>query len=433
LLDHEPAHLESLGMKRRLPVGAMLSKPVKGAMPIYTVDDSRTPPRYHMQIQSYVSSLPEPSPRAQVEDYLDGMRRKGAAPTVISNAPIAVDNLDGQLLWTSTDLGEGIVAVQGWLVIQIGEFDFLVASALCAGPQFPEARPALEACFASISLEDRRQVASDRSERLRRGNAVLGALTPAALRELCTAEPRMYRVYAPDESGREQEIGYYQVTVLAANMSDASGEAQIPHRDDGTGLLVLVQGRTIVNRDTGEFADTESRFWSAFDRSSEAWSSRVTQRGGKNAPRSFAQTGLRAPAGLGNPRQKLLVINADAQSRTREEREWVVPTGIYLSQAETLVLGELLPRDGSSNGDFAYYAFDPRSMQMPQRVETWTPAADGQWMLVTQPGLDEPAEVTLHDSRGRRIRRSEPDGVVTEHCSASEVDRLWKSQGLPSR
>ena len=426
-------HFESFGMKLRLPKGAMLSKPVKGAMPVYTVDDSRTPPRYHMQIQSYVSSLAAPSPRGQVEDYLENMKRKNAGATVISSQPWTADGIDAHLLWTSTDLGDGVVAVQGWLVIQVGEFDFLVANALCAGAEFASIRGALEACFRSISLEDRRQSAADRSERLRRGNAILAALTPERLRALCNEPPRMYRVHGTDEKGRDLEIGYYRVSVFGANMSDASGEQPVTHRADGHGILVLVQGRTIVDRDSGKVADTEGRFWSAFDRGSEAWSTRVTQRSDKGPAQGFAQTGLRSPKGLGNPRQTLLVINGDAQSRTRDEHEWVVPTGIYLSQAETLLLGELLPRDGSCNGDFAYYAFDPRSMQMPQRVETWTPAADGQWMLITQPGLDEPAEVSLHDTMGRRSRRSEPDGIVTEFCEASEIERLWKAQALPTR
>ncbi|MSR28937.1 MAG: hypothetical protein EXS03_05080 [Phycisphaerales bacterium] len=433
LLEPTPSLLESLGMRIALPKGAILSKPVKGAMPIYTVDDSQSPPRFHMQIQPFVSSLADPSPEAQVADYLASMQRKGANATVLANVPWPNERVGGHLLWTSTDLGEGVVAVQGWLVLQTGPFDFIVASALLAGRGSDEVRPLIEACFRSISLDDLGQIAANRTERLRRGNAILSALTPESLRTLAASQGRLYRVFRRLDGGTEQEIGYYRVSAHAGTMSDASGEGPVRVSENPSGFLVLVQGRTIVDAESGRYADTEGRFWSAFDRGSEAWSSRVTERGGKAPERSFAQTGLRSPQGIGNPRQKLLVINADAQSRTRDEHEWIVPTGIYLSQAETLLLGELLPRDGSCTGDFAYYAFDPRSMQMPQRVETWASAAGGQWMLVTQPGLDEPAEVTLHDEAGRRVRRTEPDGIVTEVCTPDEIQRIWRSKGLPGQ
>ncbi len=433
LLERDAVVLESLGVRISLPKGAILAKPVKGAMPIYTVDDSQSPPRFHLQIQPYVSSLVDPTPEAQVADYLTSMQRKGAKAEVLANVPWLADRVGAHLLWTSTDLGEGVVAVQGWLVLQTGPFDFIVVSALSARNEFDAIRPTLEACFRSISLEDLERTASERSERLRRGNTILEALTEQSLRALCGNTPRVYRVYRVDDNGAEVEIGYYRVAVLCANMSDASGEKPVANSEEATGMLVLVQGRTVVDAERGRFADTESRFWSAFDRGSEAWTSRITERGAKDPDRSFAQTGLRSPKGIGNPRQKLLVINADAQTRTRSENEWVVPTGIYLSQAETLLLGELLPRDGTCSGEFAYYAFDPRSMQMPQRVETWTPSAEGQWMLVTQPGLDEPAEVTLHDSQGRRVKRTEPDGIMTQACDLAELERIWKAKGLPTR
>ncbi len=432
-MEQEPVLLESLGLRLFLPKGAVISKPVKGAMPIYTVDDTQVPPRFHLQIQQYVSSLPDPSPEVQVKDYLDSMQRKGANAKVLANVPWIADRVPAHLLWTSTDLGEGVIAVQGWLIMQTGPYDFIVTNALCAGREFQAIRPTLEACFRSMSLDDLEKTAGERSERLRRGNAVLSALTEEALRAIGTTKSRDYRVFGRNDKGAEVEVGYYRISTACGNMSDASGERPIEKHENPAGLLVIVQGRTIVNAEEGRFADTESRFWTAFDRGSEAWSSRVTERGGKEPERSFAQTGLRSARGLGNPRQTLLVINADAQSRTRDETEWVVPTGIYLSQAEVLLLGELLPRDGSCTGSFSYYAFDPRSMQMPQRVETWTPSANDQWLLVTQPGLDEAAEVSTHDPSGRRVRRSEPEGIVTELREISEIEGIWRAKGIPTK
>ncbi len=433
-LDADKITLESLGIRFRPISGAILTKPVTGAMPIYTVDDSRDPPRYHLQIQTLVSGLSEPNPQSQVTEYLESMRKKNQKFTVLVNEPWIHPKTDGHILFTQTDLGEGVLAVQGWLIFQTGPFEFLVVNTLTSRDDFLEIRSTLEESFHTIEFDDLQQIAAKRVERLRSGNELLQAMTPEKMKSLCGGEPRLFRVWQSGENGQENEIGYYRVTVLAGMLSDASGENPPKTSENPTGLLVLVQGRTIVDAATGRFSDMEARFWSAWNHESEAWTSRVTERGGKLKEKSIAQTGLRSPRATGNPRQVLTVINGNAQSRTRDEKEWTVPNGIYLSQAELLVLGELLPRDEKQPAlNFAFYAFDPRSMSMPQRVDNWTRALDGQWMLISQPGLDESAEITWHDANGRRVRRSEPGGFTTELCLPRQLQQIWSAKGLQTR
>lgn len=433
-LDANILVLESLGIRFRPISGAILTKPVTGAMPIYTVDDSSDPARYHLQIQTLVSGLSEPSPQAQVNEYLESMRKKNQKFTVLLNEPWIHPKADGHILFTQTDLGEGVIAVQGWLILQTGPFEFLVVNTLTSREDFLAIRSALEESFHTIELDDLEKLAAKRVNRLRSGNDLLQAMTPEKMKALCGAEPRLFRVWQAVDGGQEKEIGYYRVTVLAGTLSDASGENPLKTKENPTGLLVLVQGRTIIDPATGRFSDMEARFWSAWNHESEAWTSRVTERGGKLKEKTIAQTGLRSPRATGNPRQVLTVINANAQSRTRDEKEWTVPSGIYLSQAELLVLGELLPRDEKQAAlNFAFYAFDPRSMSMPQRAESWTRATDGQWMLVTQPGIDESAEITWHDANGRLIRRSEPGGFMTEICLPRQLQQIWTGKGLQIR
>ena len=433
-LDKDNLVLESLGIRFRPISGAILTKPVTGAMPIYTVDDARDPPRYHLQIQTLVSGLSEPNPQAQVNEYLDSMRKKDQKFTVLVNEPWIHPKTDGHILFTQTDLGEDVLAVQGWLILQTGPFEFLVVNTLTSREDFLAIRSTLEESFRTIELDDLQQIAAKRVDRLRSGNELLQAMTPEKMKAICGSEPRLFRVWQSGENGQEREIGYYRVTVLAGVLSDASGENPPKIRENPTGLLVLVQGRTIIDAATGRFSDMEARFWSAWNHESEAWTSRVTERGGKLKEKSIAQTGLRSPRATGNPRQVLTVINGNAQSRTRDEKEWTVPSGIYLSQAELLVLGELLPREEKQAAlNFAFYAFDPRSMSMPQRVDSWTHATDGQWMLITQPGLDESAEITWHDASGRRVRRSEPGGFTTEVCLPRQLQQIWSGKGLQIR
>lgn len=403
-------------------------------MPIYTVDDSQDPPRYHLQIQTLVSELMEPSPQAQVEEYLKSLKKRDAKFTVLVNEPWIHSDVLGHYLLTKTDLGEGIVAVQGWLILQTGPFDFLVFNSLSSGVDFETIAPALEASFRTIGLENMAEMAAARTARLRRGYEILQSITPEKLKSLCSAEPRLYRVWQTDDRGQEHEVGYYRVSVRGGTLSDASNDADGQESGDPTGILVTVQGRTIVDSQVGRFADMDARFWCAWDRSSEVWSSRITERGGKKAPKSIAQTGVRPQQSPGAQRQILTVIDANAQTRTRDEKSWTVPIGLYLSQAETLVLGELLPRVEKQDAvNFAYYAFDPRSNGMPQRVENWMATSTGGWVLVTQPGLDEAAEITTHDDRGRRVRRTEPGGFMTEWCLPRQLEQIWSEKGLPTR
>ena len=123
-------------------------------MPIYTVDDSSDPARYHLQIQTLVSGLSEPNPQAQVNEYLESMRKKNQKFTVLLNEPWSHPKADGHILFTQTDLGEGVVAVQGWLILQTGPFEFLVVNTLTSREDFLAIRSALEESFHTIELDD---------------------------------------------------------------------------------------------------------------------------------------------------------------------------------------------------------------------------------------------------------------------------------------
>ncbi|MSR44960.1 MAG: hypothetical protein EXS15_06355 [Phycisphaerales bacterium] len=433
-LDQDAMALDSLGVRFRAPKGAILTKPITGAMPIYTVDDSQDPTRFHMQIQTLVSELADPTPSSQIAEYLASLKKRNENFTVLLNAPWVHSTARGHYLLTRTDLGGGVIAIQGWLVLQTGPYDFVVFSLLSSELEFQNIRPTLEASFRTIEFGDLERIAAARVARLRKGSEWLASLTPKLLESVCTNEPRLYRVWHADPHGKEQEIGYYRVTVMAGKMADASGEQPPAKSDNPTGMLVLLQGRTIIDASTSRFADTEARFWTSWDRGSEAWTSRVTERGGTLSEKSFAQTGIRSPSGVGNPRQTLKVINGNAQSRTRDEQEWIVPTGLYLSQGETVIIGELLPRaEGQAPLNIACYAFNPQSMTMPQRIDTWTRTSEGHWMLLTQPALDEPADIAWHDSKGRRIRRTEPDGISTELCLPRQLQQIWSDRGLSTR
>jgi len=433
-LDVEYLDLASFGIRLRAPKGAQLSKPIVGDMPIYSIDDGASPPRFRMQVQALVSSLATPTPAAQVDEYLRGMKDRGQAFTILANEPWTSARVPAHYLLTSTDLGDGLIAVQGWLILQTGEFDFVVFTLLSSGIDFDGVRPLLEASFRTIELADMERLAGERRARLVAGSELLTALTPERLRALCGTPPRLYRVWRKGQNGSEEELGYYTITVLPGVMNDASCDRPPSMPKDPTGILVVLQGRTLVDAGTQRVSDLEARFWSAWDHGSEAWTSRVTERGGQLPDRSLAQTGIRGERNEGNPVQLLTVVLGNKESRMRDEQQWTIPIGVYMPQAVSLVLGELLPRaDDAVPLEFSTYCFDPALLSMPQRTDSFTRMQDGRWMLVTQPGLDEPTTITWFDAAGKRVKRTEPGDITTELCLPRQLQEIWLQKGLPQQ
>lgn len=405
---------------------------------MYGIDDGMDPPRFRFQMQPLVSTLPKPTPELQVEQYLESAREKGQAFAVLRNEARTIGGQPARILYTSTDLGNGVTAIQGWLVIQLGEFDFIVASVISSGIDFRAADPLLEQCFATIGFEDLRQLAASRNARVEAGARLLGTITPERMKAIADGSWRLYRTTRPDASGSMIEVGYYEVQASPGNLEDASSSADVQRderrasKGDPTGVLVTVRGRTVIDPTLKRVADTDARFWVSWDRGSEAWTVRVTERGG-GPERTYGQMGLRMAQDVGNPKPKLIVVDSDADQRTRNERRWTVPDGVYLSQAEQLVLGRLLGDGAPPAGDVSYYCFDARTSRMPQRVESWTRTGDGSWLAVTRPGVDEDPEVLSHDAQGWRKRRTEPDGTVTEASDLESIRRAWAAKGLPVR
>jgi hypothetical protein len=430
--------LESLGVTIRVPAGARVTKITGGGLPVYGIDDGMDPPRFRFQLQPLVSSLPRPTPELQIEQYLASAQEKGQTFRTLRNEARTIGGQPARILYTATDLGEGVTAIQGWLVIQLGEFDFIVATVISSAVDFPSADPLLERCFATIGFEGLRELATARNARIEAGARLLASITPERVRQVADGSWRLFRTTRPDASGAMVEVGYYEVQASPGNMEDASSSADVQRDEkratasEPTGMVVTVRGRSVIDATLKRVADTDARFWVSWDRGAEAWTVRVTERGG-GPVRTYGQMGLRTAQDVGNPKPKLIVVDSDADQRTRNERRWTIPEGAYLSQAEQLVLGRLIPDGATPTGDISYYCFDARTSRMPQRVESWTRSGDGTWLAVTRPGIDEDPEVMSHDAKGWRKRRTEPDGTVTEATDLESIRRAWVSKGLPLR
>ena len=134
-------------------------------------------------------------------------------------------------------------------------------------------------------------------------------------------------------------------------------------------------------------------------------------------------------------RATLDVIHSLKEKFTREPTRWTVPNSAYLSQPEALLLGSLLPRDGSFQGEMASYFYDSTSRRLSQRLDRWLEATDGSgtWLLTTQRVLEIASTVQRFDAQGRRIERTESDGTLTRRIDPDDLRKLWQSKGLLAR
>jgi hypothetical protein len=442
-LAEAPLDAEGLGFSMRVPAGCTV-RIERGRSLSYLLAEDAEQPAWRVRATSITASKPGTTARSQCEDYLAEVRTRDPKVEVLVNEPFLADAREGHVVYLAVPLETGGRGIMGMLALPSAPDAYLAFSMLIVDGSFASVRPLLERSFATIAVRDVAKAAAEDLDLLVRGAELVGAITEQKLRATIDSEPRVYRMWRTDDTGARQDYGYMVIRVREGRQGevDASKDpAKFKGEDNEAGLLASIDARIVVNNDPTHTVDAQSRYFVRWDRAAEAWSIRTTERQ-KRASRSSAQTGLRLAPSAGAPRPVLQVITASRDGMTREPQEWAVPPA-YLSQAELIVLGELLPRDAvaadsastiaASPGAgllFKDYAFDQREQKLPQRHEKWTRTATG-WRLETRQGSSPAMTVQEFDGRGKRVRRTDVDGSVTELIKLEDLRALWKSKGLP--
>ncbi len=403
----------------------------------FEVVDSLPNPRWWLRFQSLTSSKAGLSAADQIQAYLETLKKNKKEFTVRIDEPLTPKGAsgEGRLLVIESPIGDGAVGISGWLIAPTGSDRFLTCSIVAPADSANEVVPALRKAFTEMELTPRDAVIAAKKERMDRG-AKMVAFSKEALQQTVASEPTLYRIYRPaTEKGEARELGWMSVRVIEGRRGevDATRDPKSLHGEDNEeGLLVILDAKSILNNDARHTMDTQVRYWMAWDRLSEVWSVRSTERQG-DASRTSGQTGVRTPTRPGDPRPMLRVINSISERQTRDPLEWQVPPN-YISQAELVVLGKLLPKDDPAPPTFSSYAFDPKSTGLPQRTDTWKRNGDGTWTLETRLGTSASPLVQTFDENGERLKRVDvdPDGtIVTERIESSQLRALWKRKGLP--
>lgn len=435
--DQEWLEAEPLGLRFQPPTPAFAKAETVDGVFRYEVVDSEREPRWWLRFQILVSSRSGLSARDQITAYLDTLTRNGKPFTIRLDEKIrpagAID--EGILLIIEAPVGDGSTGLTGWMLLPTAPDRFLAASIAMPLSAFDAMLPQLRAAFAGMQVTALQEIEAARKARMAEGERVL-SFGPDALRAAIQEEPLIYRIYRPASSGSQEiELGWLTVRTVAGQRGEvdpARDAKSYRGADLEPGLLVILDAKSLVSPDGRNVVDTQTRAWMAWDRSSELWSTRSTQRQGP-ASRTTAQTGIRTAARPGQPRPRLEVINSVAERQSRDQADWVVPPN-YLSQAELLVLGKLLPRSETGQREFASYAFDPRSNGLPQRSDLWRRNDDGTFTLETRIGGSSQPLIQTFDASGERIRRIDEDAagvIVTERIDLDALRTLWRRKGLP--
>ena len=426
-----PLEADLLNFAMRVPTGTSV-RIERGPSPSYLLAEASDNPRWRMRAASLRASKLATTAQSQCQDFLDELKAKGQQFAVLLDEPRTIAGRQAHLFYISVPIEGGGSGISGTLMVPTGTDQYLVFSLVALEEGFARTRALLDKSFATLSLVDKSAVLDERATLLGRGEAIVASISSAALRATITKEPLFYRMWKPDEKGTPQEVGYVIIRVREGKRGevDASKAADSLKGDEAeAGLLALVDARVIVNNDATHTLDVQSRYFLVWDRSSEAWSMRSTQRQRANS-RSSAQTGVRSAPTTGAPRPTVKVISASRDGMTRDPIEWPVPPA-YLSQAELVVLGQLMPRTEKVESiEFLDYAFDQRDQKLPQRRETWSRTTTG-WKLETRIGSSPEVLVQEFDKDGVRVRRVDADGTVTERITLEELRKLWNAKGLP--
>lgn len=432
LLDPNPFVAESIGLKVHFPAGAAVVAEKVSAQLAISVSDAAEIPAWSMRIQPVSATRAQATAATLVDDLLQDLKARRVDFTPISNAAVVIGGTMGQLAYIRQSGPDGQRIVSGWLVLPSGPQSFLVFAIQCLEGAFDTAKPIFDASFASIEIQSVEEIASQRLTRLEAGRAMLEGVTKEKLKSLVGAR-QWLRIYKTKPDGKTSEVGCSMMEVLEGKRRDVNEQRSARGKgNDAEGLLVRIQGRIVIDAARREYYDSMALYWMAWDQSEEEWSVVGTHRQGE-AAQSEAESGVRERREALTPRPRLIVIKSDRATNARTPSEWHVPE-VYLSQPLGWVLARLMPAGISDRREFAFYAYNFSSTepQLTQRLDVWEPAGDGtgNYRMTTRLSSDTAPIVSIYKPDGSLVRRTHPDGAVTEPISIEELHRLWKSKGL---
>ena len=429
-LQRDFTAFSAIGASMRLPAGSVVNRLSAEEFPAWEVLSGGLGAEWRLRVEQVWAPDPAADCAAQARNALQGLGAGGTQVKVLSERPGTVSGCESRTLWASATRGDA-TTIAGWLLVRTGDGIFVSLATATTARDFAEAQSTLERSFATLKVVDPRAIQAERDAAIERGQAFLQALTPQRVQALADGTSRVRRLWRPAADGSQEELGWVETRMQRAPRSSAGrrGPSVLnapAEREEG--LLVTIIARTLATDGTDR-VETRANYWVSFDLQSEAWSVRSEQKGAGPRQR-FEQIGL-LPRTEGPPGSATLIVATDTGSGMGEPATWSRPPAAYLPQAIALALGRTLPQDGSAPADLAFYALDPASGRLCQRLVSWSrdPSAS-RWNLRVRNTPDTAPTLEVIDGSGQLLRRQESDGSCMEPSTPAEIERRWRALGL---
>jgi hypothetical protein len=429
-LEPQATQFTAIGASIRLPRGASAERLLAEEFPAWQVLSPAGGPEWRLRIEQVWAPDPNTDCAGQIRAGLEGLGLGGMQVKVLSERAGTVSGCESRSAW-ATVTGPGGSRIAGLLVVRTGDGVFASIATSMPTERFAETEALLERSLATLQVVDPRAIQVEREAAIERGQAFLKSLSKERLRALADGTSRVRRLWRTDEDGEPEELGWVEVLLRPAPRSSAgrSGPAVLDRPSEREeGLLISMIARTTA-ADGTDRVETRANYWIAWDLGSEAWTVRSEQKG--SGPKSrFEQVGMLPRAD--GPQDPVLMVATDVGAGMAEPATWRRPPVAYLPQGLALVLGSLLPQNETAPSNMVFYALDPATGRLCQRLVRWSrdPDTQGTWKLEVQNTPDTPASAEWFDPQGRLVKRQEADGSRMEPSTPAEIQRRWKALGL---
>jgi hypothetical protein len=432
-LQREAFQGKRLAFHINLPAAATVMVSAPNEPPSYLIRDGKTPPTWTMRI-ALGGQEEGISPKEAMAEVLAAEAGKGGSFEVLSNQLVVINGTKAAIAWMNQEAEQGQEVTRGWLIAPRPGGEMLVVSAITIPKYASTVMALLQESFLTLRMQNPAIAHAQRQLAQATAQAWISGLDAQDLMAL-DGMRLVHRIYHPSQSPQSlssQEVGYTITEYSIAPLSALEDERTQPAEESGAedvGLLVIYKGRFIQDAARQIFSDTYGRHWISMDTLEERWTLRSTQRQ-HAARRSEAETGIRLPASVGNPRAMTTIIRANAQTMERSPVQWETPDP-FLPRTLGWVLGKLLPDHEAS---LAWWVVDSHTDQptLALRQDEWThhPTNPKQWQLTTWIGERTTPAQSTWNSDGNLIKLVHADGTITEPIAEPALRDLWLRAGL---
>ena len=357
---------------------------------------------------------------------------------------LRIDDLPASRLTAYLGHESGRTARFDWTFIQTSANRFLLIQFLADRDRWPTAT--FDKVMKSLKIQTEPELAIGSMELVDRGRANIELFDKTALKSVISRlqDGAYYRLEGTDpKTGKSSELGFSRIIAMETTR-DAVRDSRAPTpntknlADDETGLLVWMQVRILPRVSKGPYQDVDLRAWLSWDREEEWWTIRTTTRiKGSDTTRTSAVTGLRPRPLPKDPRRWIQVISGGRESFERKDVKLQVPDlGAYLSEAERLVLPELLATVGAAPGEFGVYAWNEDRLSITRRLEDWRPGKDSRQpgTLLSRPAADAPTATQILGADNilqERITQLGMDQITWSKIKLEKLRGLYLQKGIP--